>query len=485
MTSSCSFAFQLILLLLFSSCQCPSQAQTCEGSSETACSDIGQDDTGCSETACSGIEQDDTGLLQAPVRKAVEVTKVRSTVGNAKSSRDSDGSEKVGVVKETAAANAPADSAAAELEALETAGFALGETGDLPIGTLPLSFFQLNEQEGSGKPETPEYDQILADGSVQPSGSIQSGSQKQADLVWNATEMTESSLRAKLAQIMLLCVAVALIANFFFRWYASVHKPRDALSGRMRKKLECMHVATGPEIRTACAIDSITDSQDSCSPMRIQGRVVAKSAGSLTAPLSGRSCVLYSASVSQHRHDGVHQPPVAFSSISQDFAVELEDCPEMLLEVNSQDVFPFDMDAGRYACELALGDAPDSWRGFMLANLTPGVDGAKGQPMNHIDLGAKGPLNFRECAMVVGSRVTCVGEVVREHNGKLRLCPWSPPPCPATEETTKSRSRSMGWLSPEADPWVNKLMISDDSRLLIQTPLQLPNKCRSCTGSYS
>merc|ERR1719326_2108339 len=118
--------------------------------------------------------------------------------------------------------------------------------------------------------------------------------------------------------------------------------------------------------------------------MRIQGRVVSKSTADMVAPLSGRSCVLYSASVSQHRHDGVHQPPVAFESSSRDFAIQLEDCPEMLLEVNSQDVFPFDMESGRYASEIALMDAPDTWRGFMLANLTLGAEGGGliGQPMN-------------------------------------------------------------------------------------------------------
>jgi len=273
--------------------------------------------------------------------------------------------------------------------------------------------------------------------------------------------------------------------NSMLRWHASRHQSRDALSARMRKKLESMPVASGLEVRSICAADG-GSADNVLTPgvlMRIQGRVVSKATSPLTAPLSSRSCALYSASVSQHRHDGVHQPPVAFASAARDFTVQLEDCPEMLLEINSQDVVTFDMEAGRYACELSFMDAPDSWRGFMLDNLTPGVEGcgAKGQLMNRVDLSAKGPVNFRECALVIGARVTCIGEVVREHNGKLRLSPWSPPPPQdALPEPTKSKTR---WLTPEAAPWLHKLMISDDSRLLVEaSQLTVPGKCRSCTG---
>jgi len=301
---------------------------------------------------------------------------------------------------------------------------------------------------------------------------------------WTATselQTTESSVTniwsKYIWQVVLLIVVLTLVVNTMLR-YSS---PRNALSMKMRKKLESMYVATGPEIRSVCATDGAATPDKLLSGagvlMRIQGRVVSKSAGPLIAPLSGRSCVLYSASVSQHRHDGVHQPPVAFDSASQDFSVQLEDCPEMLLEISSQDVLPFDMEAGRYASELAFGDAPDTWRSFMLANLTPGVEGAgaKGQSMNRVDLGAKGPLNFRECGLVVGSRVTCIGEVVREHNGKLRLCPWSPPVDAESIDTAKSKGRS--WLNTEPDPWVHKLMISDDSRLFSEAS----QKNRSCT----
>jgi hypothetical protein len=292
-------------------------------------------------------------------------------------------------------------------------------------------------------------------------------------------------------------VILAMIAKSIWSWRATSCRPRDSLSRAMRKKLEKMRVATGPEVRSALTV-SVDDSDKESSPgvlMRIQGRVVSRTAGDFTAPLSGRSCVLYSASVSQHRHDGVHQPPVAFHSAARDFAVQLDDCPEMMLDVLGQDVFTFDMDGGRYACELSFENAPDSWRGFVLAHLTPGVEGgsthqvvgsATSKSLNAVDLAAHGPLDFKECALVIGTRVTCVGEVVRERNGRLCLRPWTPPLETGNHKTIGLEAglkiRTMPWLAPKPEPWIRKLMISDDTRLLADVPqLLISGKCRSCS----
>jgi len=202
--------------------------------------------------------------------------------------------------------------------------------------------------------------------------------------------------------------------------------------------------------------------------------------------------VLHSASVSQHRHDGVHRPPVAFHSAAVDFQIRLEDAPDIVLEVNSHHPLLFDMGEGRYGREHTFEDAPDNLRGFILAHLMPGTGAAGagktlGVSLNRVDLGS-GLLEFRECALLVGSRVTCIGEVTRECNGVLRLCPWSPPPGGAgvakSPKTTQSlaalRNRAVPWLAApasvwanslwppgdrEAVPWVQKLMISDDVQL--------------------
>merc|ERR1719359_834314 len=101
--------------------------------------------------------------------------------------------------------------------------------------------------------------------------------------------------------------------------------------------------------------------------MRIQGRVVSESQGSLVAPLSGQQCVMYSASISHQRHDGIHQP-VAFRSESTDFAIELSGSPHLRIMVHSHDVILFDMVGGKRVRECALAEAPDSWRAFLLAH---------------------------------------------------------------------------------------------------------------------
>merc|ERR1719436_1104149 len=102
--------------------------------------------------------------------------------------------------------------------------------------------------------------------------------------------------------------------------------------------------------------------------MRVQGRVVASPGTALTAPFSGRSCVMYSASVTRYgRRDGVHQPPLAFHMASADFAIQLTDMPEVVVRVHGHDVSLFDMAEGQYKCEHGFKDAPDAWRGFVLA----------------------------------------------------------------------------------------------------------------------
>jgi hypothetical protein len=481
---------------------------------------------GVCEDGCLDVDQDDTGLIQSPVRNKVEVTKARSIVGNAMAQ---EGASRSGAAVESPASDVDAANSASKPSVLiassqeepanagpveekkaeqasadapppakgKTDAAALvanepevvGKAEDEDGRQRGLSFFQLDQEDSPQKAggsredgsdaedaaedeQSGDWDEDVSDGAV-PTSSEGPGA-------------ISLAIQANLQQVMLVIVAISIMVHFMIKWQASNSRPRDALSTKMRKKLERMNVASGADIRTMCAMDGGEgEAKRPDAPLRIQGRVVNKASGPLMAPLSGRSCVLYSASVSQHRNDGVHQPPVAFNSSARDFSIQLEDCPEMFLDVNCQDVFPFDMESGRYACELSLREAPDAWRGFTLGNLVPNVEacGAAGQSMNRVDLGAKGPLSFRECALVLGSRVTCVGEVVREHNGKLRLCPWSPAPDLDAEESPKSRS--MGWLTPEAEPWRHKLIISDDSRLLVDATLQVPGKCRSCTGAIS
>ena len=79
---------------------------------------------------------------------------------------------------------------------------------------------------------------------------------------------------------------------------------------------------------------------------------------------------------------------------------------------------------GRLAVEHQLSEAPDALRSFMLGNIMPGVD-TDGHSINNLGLGLE-RLQFCESALVVGSLVTCVGEIVRDREGVLFISPWRP-----------------------------------------------------------
>eukprot|EP00933_Yihiella_yeosuensis_P082149 TRINITY_DN95926_c0_g1_i1.p1 TRINITY_DN95926_c0_g1~~TRINITY_DN95926_c0_g1_i1.p1 ORF type:complete len:579 (-),score=166.55 TRINITY_DN95926_c0_g1_i1:142-1878(-) len=206
--------------------------------------------------------------------------------------------------------------------------------------------------------------------------------------------------------------------------------------------------------------------------MRVEGRVVARGGMALSAPFSGRPCVLYSASASNHRQDGVHQPPLAYHAAGSDFLVELDNGEDNKLQglqisVHSHDVSLVNMGAGRFAKESAFSDAPDSWRGFALGHLISGADAAS-NAMSRVDLGAKGAIEFCECALLVGSRVTCVGEIVRDRNGELSLCPWQPLAGSVPEAALEGSPswELTGRDNPTSSPLAGQVFVSDSNDFL-------------------
>mmetsp|Transcript_89517 Transcript_89517/g.252181 ORF Transcript_89517/g.252181 Transcript_89517/m.252181 type:complete len:731 (-) Transcript_89517:88-2280(-) len=185
--------------------------------------------------------------------------------------------------------------------------------------------------------------------------------------------------------------------------------------------------------------------------MRIQGRVATTPGTALVAPFSGRPCVFYSASVTRlGRQDGVHQPPLAFHTASVDFTIEVTDAPDLKIVVHGQDVSLFGMCEGQKSWERTLEDSPDGWRGFLLAHLLARGGSEPSAHITHcVDLGSDGViLEFRECALLVGSEVTCAGEVARDRNGGLGLYPWRPA---FGGEPLPDRQRSLNLLGHAAD----------------------------------
>lgn len=218
--------------------------------------------------------------------------------------------------------------------------------------------------------------------------------------------------------------------------------------------------------------------------MRVQGRVRRKEgAAPLAAPLSGRACVLYAASASRGRNDGVHAPPLAFLAAGSDFEVELCDGSGVRLAVRGHDVELFGAKSSARVERQTFSNAPQAWRGFVVSNLVPAADASThfGACRN---LGSDGAvLEFRECVLLDGCMVTCVGEVAYDCEGKLGLYPWRPPlEKVAGGETAFATSvhwlqKAALWLasafstSMRSDPLdglVGRVMASEDPALLSQ-----------------
>eukprot|EP00435_Cladocopium_sp_Y103_P048116 s1248_g14.t1 len=159
--------------------------------------------------------------------------------------------------------------------------------------------------------------------------------------------------------------------------------------------------------------------------VRLEGHVVLDAAP-LTAPFSDKTCVFYSASVSHPRHDEIRQPPVAFSTKQTKFSLELQDAPGVRIQVTG-DVSLFNMQTGQEEWQHAFTEAPKNWCSFVLNNLVSSTD-ASVHFKKCLDLGSDGViLDFRESALLLGSHVSCVGQVIKDANGRWSLRPWQPP----------------------------------------------------------
>mmetsp|Transcript_58754 Transcript_58754/g.129096 ORF Transcript_58754/g.129096 Transcript_58754/m.129096 type:complete len:577 (-) Transcript_58754:158-1888(-) len=301
-------------------------------------------------------------------------------------------------------------------------------------------------------------------------------------LTWPEAEIA-SAPSVGLLQMSVVHAVLAVLALCALLAGVQVIRGRRHGASAVRARAEQVRVTTGGSLQGLEEVGNGPFAKP-LSPgllMRIEGRVAPKAGqGCLSAPLSGRPCVLYSASVSHDRHDGVHQPPVAFHSAGVDFSVELSlpDALEpILVGVHSHDAALFDMTTGRYAFEQTLAEAPDALRGFVLAHLTSGSD-VSSQVVNRVDPeGIEGVLEFRECALVAGGMVTVIGEIARERDGGLQLYPWRPP---SSAESAPGSDGAEPWLatsweSPweakkaavQRDPLVGRVMVSDDASLFV------------------
>lgn len=204
--------------------------------------------------------------------------------------------------------------------------------------------------------------------------------------------------------------------------------------------------------------------------MRVKGPL--KLIDPLVAPLTRRPCVVWTVTVSEHGLDGVRSPlPVSFASGHVDFRAALAEEPEITVEVAGADAALFDMSEGRFVETRSRGSALKQCRdldflavresvaasavvaGAGSVTSEEGPDGEEeGTSFKEDESGAA--LEFEECALLVGSAITLVGELVRGVNGQLALQPLhggAPP-------TTRGAAA--------ADPRVDeRVLVSDDPLL--------------------
>lgn len=199
--------------------------------------------------------------------------------------------------------------------------------------------------------------------------------------------------------------------------------------------------------------------------LRFQVRVEGPLCGiPLTSPLSQKPCVLYSASVSQPSHAGVNPMSVAYAADSQPFTVSLLDAPDVRLEIRGEDVSLFAMSEGLLNQSASFNSVPNHWQAFALSRR---LSASHHSPPASRLYNEDPILEFEECALHVGSQLTCVGELSRREDGVLSLQPWLPhlgqvePPCDTSKEVSKDTFSALS-----GSTYSGKILASDTATLL-------------------
>jgi hypothetical protein len=157
-----------------------------------------------------------------------------------------------------------------------------------------------------------------------------------------------------------------------------------------------------------------------CQVMRFQATVLQQDTD-ITAPLALQTCVLYQVTVSRRLHSGMPPVPLAFSSMNSSFQVAPNKRPDLRVAVEGSDVMLFDMLDGRFTYNSAFAGAPGHLQDYVLTHRST-VPSGQLQTSSALRTDAT-PLEFQECALLVGSKITLVGELVRDAGGDVVLKP--------------------------------------------------------------
>lgn len=227
------------------------------------------------------------------------------------------------------------------------------------------------------------------------------------------------------------------------------------LKGGTRKHVESLARCSGKdEVEKALPSTSSSKSYDcaiaaasSGQPIRLEGMIEGPRSGdALISPLSGKKCVLYSASVARQLHEGIHPVPLAFASSSTTFTITIRDAEDLRVEIKGEDVFLFDMHAGRNSTQCTFAAAQDHWQDFVLTHRSSstGTDWQSSSSLRS----EKAILDFQECFLEIGAQVTVVGELVRAVDGSLSLRPCQEDEAPLSAGSpTISASRPDRYLT--------------------------------------
>mmetsp|Transcript_69612 Transcript_69612/g.154053 ORF Transcript_69612/g.154053 Transcript_69612/m.154053 type:complete len:571 (-) Transcript_69612:12-1724(-) len=410
----------------------------------------------------------DAGLAEVVGSHTVAAPLTLLQTGSAQGSEDSVG---IGAAASNASANAetvkPRDGAlalAAVVAAPTSAPNASVDNTVLPLnGTAPTAAVAVPRAAAIAAPPAP-----IAEARH---GGVRGGGTSTA---------TSEEVRARLlgpwglaAAGLLATVFMALLA--LFAWHCLAEGRRrlatpgsSSTATKVRRQVEALRTCPAAEVERLlpvaggydCALSRPLSSQR---PVRLEAIVHGPLPGSraITTPLTQLPCVHYGASVSQLANGGALPVPVAFASESIGFTVSLMDAPHMLVEVQGEEVWLFDMEGGRFTGTSLFGAAPEHWQDFTLFHRTS--TGGEGW----LHRRESSNLEFQECALLVGARITLMGELLRDAGGALSLQPWQQADASALDPAKKRRS-------PPREPWrtswehgkSGRVLASDDPALL-------------------
>jgi hypothetical protein len=155
--------------------------------------------------------------------------------------------------------------------------------------------------------------------------------------------------------------------------------------------------------------------------LRMQATVLQPANSDMLAPLAMQMCVLYQVTVTRRLHAGMPSVPVAFSSMSSAFRIAPCTRTDLRIAVDGSDVMMFDTVVGSFSYKGPFGAAPGHLQDYVLTHRSA-VPGGRWQTSSALRTDST-PLEFQECALLVGSRVTVVGELARDACGELMLRP--------------------------------------------------------------